>query len=58
MDLSAHLIIKGKQGHIAYPQLAENPIHRFNPCLAELLGTSWDEGVAIPKFSTNELTGF
>ena len=43
-SLSAHLIVKGVQGHIAYPHLAENPIHLFAPALAELGTTVWDEG--------------
>jgi succinyl-diaminopimelate desuccinylase len=34
--LSARLVVKGVQGHIAYPQLARNPIHEFAPALAEL----------------------
>jgi succinyl-diaminopimelate desuccinylase len=54
-SLSAHLIVKGKQGHIAYPQLAENPIHRFNPSLTELLNTNWDEGMASPDFQSTSL---
>jgi succinyl-diaminopimelate desuccinylase len=32
------------QGHIAYPHLADNPIHRFAPALAELCGLQWDAG--------------
>jgi len=32
------------QGHIAYPQLAENPVHGFAPALAELVGMHWDAG--------------
>jgi succinyl-diaminopimelate desuccinylase len=48
-SLSGHLIVQGKQGHIAYPQLAKNPIHLFSPALAELLLTSWDKAVA-PHF--------
>ncbi len=44
-SLSAHLFIQGKQGHIAYPQLAENPIHRFNNSLTALLNTHWDDSV-------------
>ena len=43
-SLSARLIVKGVQGHIAYPHLAENPIHLFAPALAELGTTVWDEG--------------
>jgi succinyl-diaminopimelate desuccinylase len=42
--LSGKLTIKGIQGHIAYPQLASNPIHLFAPALAELTTTSWDKG--------------
>jgi succinyl-diaminopimelate desuccinylase len=36
--------VKGVQGHIAYPQLARNPIHDFAPALAELVATRWDDG--------------
>jgi succinyl-diaminopimelate desuccinylase len=42
--LSGKLVIKGVQGHIAYPQLAKNPIHLFAPALKELVGTEWDRG--------------
>lgn len=42
--LSANLVIYGKQGHIAYPQLADNPIHRALAALAELTNTVWDSG--------------
>lgn len=43
-SLSAHLIVKGIQGHIAYPHLAKNPIHDVAPALAELAATTWDNG--------------
>ena len=43
-SLSGHLVIKGVQGHIAYPQLARNPIHQAAPALAELAAEHWDEG--------------
>ena len=43
-SLGANLIIHGVQGHIAYPHLAENPIERFAPALAELCSEKWDEG--------------
>jgi succinyl-diaminopimelate desuccinylase len=43
-SLTGKLVVKGVQGHIAYPQLADNPIHRFAPALAELVATRWDEG--------------
>ncbi len=43
-SLSGRLLIKGVQGHVAYPQLAKNPIHLFAPALAELVGQTWDQG--------------
>ena len=43
-SLSGKLTIKGKQGHVAYPHLARNPIHLLAPALAELAGTVWDNG--------------
>ncbi len=45
--LSGKLTVKGVQGHIAYPHLADNPIHRFAPALAELVATEWDAGNAF-----------
>lgn len=43
-SLNGYLTIKGKQGHIAYPHLAENPIHLMAPALAELCAIEWDQG--------------
>ena len=43
-SLSGKLTVKGIQGHIAYPQLADNPVHRAAPALAELANMVWDEG--------------
>ena len=43
-SLSGRLTVHGIQGHIAYPQLADNPVHRFAPALAELAATRWDAG--------------
>ncbi|MDO5638429.1 MAG: succinyl-diaminopimelate desuccinylase [Neisseria sp.] len=43
-SLSGKLTVKGKQGHIAYPHLAVNPIHTAAPALAELAATEWDQG--------------
>jgi succinyl-diaminopimelate desuccinylase len=43
-SLSGKLTVKGVQGHIAYPHLADNPIHRLAPALAELVATEWDAG--------------
>jgi len=42
--LSGKLRVIGVQGHVAYPQLARNPIHQFAPALAELTSTEWDRG--------------
>jgi len=43
-SLSGRLVVKGVQGHIAYPHLAKNPIHLAAPAIAELAETMWDEG--------------
>jgi succinyl-diaminopimelate desuccinylase len=43
-SLSGTLRVRGRQGHIAYPQLADNPIHRLAPALAELTAVHWDDG--------------
>jgi len=43
-SLSGKLTVNGVQGHIAYPQLAKNPIHAVAPALAELASTVWDQG--------------
>jgi succinyl-diaminopimelate desuccinylase len=43
-SLSGTLIVKGVQGHIAYPHLVKNPIHLAAPAIAELAATVWDEG--------------
>lgn len=43
-SLNANLTVKGKQGHVAYPHLAINPIHTISAALAELCDTVWDQG--------------
>lgn len=43
-SMSGKLVIKGIQGHIAYPQLSRNPIHSVAPALAELVAEHWDAG--------------
>ncbi len=43
-SLNAKLTVKGKQGHVAYPHLAVNPIHTASKALAELCETVWDNG--------------
>ncbi len=45
-SLTGSLTVQGKQGHIAYPHLANNPIHAAAPALAELAATEWDKGNA------------
>ena len=43
-SLNANLTVKGKQGHVAYPHLAINPIHTAANAIAELCETVWDNG--------------
>src|SRR5712692_1754821 len=43
-SLSGKLVVRGIQGHVAYPHLSRNPIHELAPALAELAGTRWDKG--------------
>ena len=43
-SLTAHLTVKGKQGHVAYPHLATNPIHKVAPFINALTETVWDNG--------------
>ncbi len=43
-SLSGTLVVRGVQGHVAYPEKALNPIHAFAPALAELAAERWDEG--------------
>ncbi|HEX7027686.1 MAG TPA: succinyl-diaminopimelate desuccinylase, partial [Gammaproteobacteria bacterium] len=46
-SLSGTLTVHGRQGHVAYPQLADNPVHRVSGALAELCAITWDEGNAF-----------
>ncbi len=43
-SLNGDLIVKGKQGHVAYPHLAKNPLHAFVPVMQTLCNEVWDEG--------------
>ncbi len=43
-SLNARLTVQGIQGHVAYPHLADNPIHKVVPALSELTAISWDQG--------------
>ncbi|MBN8509552.1 MAG: succinyl-diaminopimelate desuccinylase [Burkholderiales bacterium] len=45
--LSGRLLVRGIQGHVAYPQLARNPVHQLAPALAELVAIRWDDGNAF-----------
>ena len=46
-SLGCTLSVKGLQGHVAYPHLADNPVHRAAPALAELAAEEWDQGNAF-----------
>ena len=51
-SLGAKLVVTGTQGHVAYPQLAINPIHKILPVLTQLTDIAWDEGnVSFPATS-------
>ena len=43
-SLSGKLTVHGIQGHVAYPHLADNPVHAVAPALAELAARVWDKG--------------
>jgi succinyl-diaminopimelate desuccinylase len=45
-SLGCDLRVLGRQGHVAYPHKADNPIHRLTPALAELMAMQWDAGNA------------
>lgn len=45
-SLGGEVTVYGRQGHVAYPESAENPIHRLAPALAELAAEQWDSGNA------------
>ncbi|MBQ0754827.1 MAG: succinyl-diaminopimelate desuccinylase [Gammaproteobacteria bacterium] len=55
-SLGARLIVKGTQGHVAYPHLADNPIHRVAPALAELVNEVWDNGNAFFPATTFQIS--
>ncbi len=56
-SLSGTLRVPGRQGHVAYPALADNPLHRLAPVLAELVTEQWDTGTAVFPATTLQLTG-
>lgn len=55
-SISAKLLVHGIQGHVAYPHLADNPIHRLSPAMAELSSTEWDKGNAFFPPTTMQIT--
>ncbi len=57
-SLSGRLTVHGVQGHIAYPHLAENPVHSFAPALAELTARVWDQGNAHFQPTTFQVSNF
>jgi succinyl-diaminopimelate desuccinylase len=55
-SLSGRLSVHGVQGHVAYPQLAENPVHTLAPALAELTSRVWDSGDAFFQPTTFQIS--
>ncbi len=55
-SLGCTLTIHGVQGHVAYPHLADNPIHRIAPLLAELCAQEWDQGNAFFPATTFQVS--
>lgn len=55
-SLSAKIQIKGIQGHVAYPHLADNPIHKVSAALAELSSRQWDKGNEFFPASSMQIT--
>lgn len=55
-SLTGFVTVHGKAGHVAYPHLAENPIHAAAPFIAELCGRTWDEGNAYFDPTTLQLS--
>lgn len=55
-SLSAKIHLHGKQGHVAYPHLADNPIHKMSSALAELTAIQWDHGNAFFPPTSMQIT--
>jgi succinyl-diaminopimelate desuccinylase len=55
-SLSGRLTVHGVQGHVAYPQLAENPVHTLAPALAELTSRVWDAGDEFFQATTFQIS--
>jgi len=57
-SFSGRLTVHGVQGHVAYPQLAVNPVHAFAPALAELVSREWDQGTEFFQPTTFQISNF
>ncbi len=57
-SLSGKVVVKGLQGHVAYPHLARNPIHLCAPALHELAKTEWDQGNEYFPPTTFQISNF
>jgi succinyl-diaminopimelate desuccinylase len=57
-SLSGKLVVKGVQGHVAYPHLAKNPVHEVAAALAELAQTKWDDGNEYFPPTTWQISNF
>ena len=57
-SFSGRLTVHGVQGHVAYPQLAVNPVHCFAPALAELVAREWDQGTEFFQPTTFQISNF
>ncbi len=57
-SLSGRLTVRGKQGHVAYPHLARNPIHMAAPALAKLTSEHWDDGNEYFPPTTFQISNF
>jgi succinyl-diaminopimelate desuccinylase len=55
-SFSGRLTVHGVQGHVAYPQLADNPVHAFAPALAELVAREWDRGTEFFQPTTFQVS--
>ncbi|WP_017220664.1 succinyl-diaminopimelate desuccinylase [Moritella dasanensis] len=55
-SLTGDIVVKGIQGHVAYPHLAENPIHKLAPALSELSQVVWDQGNDYFPATTLQIT--
>ncbi|WP_275074662.1 succinyl-diaminopimelate desuccinylase [Providencia rettgeri] len=54
-SITANLTVLGTQGHVAYPHLADNPVHRAAAFLQELTATTWDNGNAFFPATTMQI---